>query len=78
MAAAWWTVDIIRPGDPARVALGITDDKGYSSKPVEVEVPLCVLEQGSAQVARYFIRQRRQRYALRHALNLPALITFSE
>jgi hypothetical protein len=64
MATTQWRVDILEAGDPARVALGIAYEDGFSTEPVELDVPLAVLEQGPAVVAHYFIQQLRLRYVL--------------
>jgi hypothetical protein len=64
MATTKWSVEVLQAGDPARVALGIAYEDGFSTEPVELEVPLAVLDQGPAGVAHYFIQQLRLRYVL--------------
>ncbi|WP_143436771.1 hypothetical protein [Hymenobacter crusticola] len=78
MNTAYWTVEVLRASDPARVALGITTTDSFARRPVALEVPGCVLAPGPAQVAYYFRAQRRSRYELRQAFALPPSISFCE
>jgi hypothetical protein len=73
---AKWKIEVIAPGDPCTVLLGIDYGDGTYATPVEVKVPQSVLEQGDDYVAGYFLNACRGRYELRRALEMDYNIDF--